>query len=147
MSRRILFPLAQVCVVTLLFAVIVMIGKAQSIIARGSIDRLAAEFEPEIKLAMEVGKIPSCTVALVADGRIVWQQAYGYSNVWSRTPAKIDSVYLIGSTFKAMSTVALLQLLEQGKFKLDDPVSPYLSEFKIQGEDAKQRFIQTWHIR
>jgi len=111
---------------------------AQAVAHTFNADRLATEFEPEIKRAMEAGKIPSCTVALIAGDRVVWQQAYGYANLWSRTPARLDSVYLIGSTFKAMSTIALLQLMEQGKFKLDDPVSQYLTEFKIQGEDPKQ---------
>jgi len=75
------------------------------------------------------------TIALVAGDRIIWTGAYGYSNIWARTPAVPTTVYLIGSTFKAMSTVALLQQLEQGKFKLDDPVNNYLTDFKIQGED------------
>ncbi len=140
MSRKTLVLLEYiclVCVITLLMALAAASGKAQPASAPIQADRLAAEFEPEIKRAMEAGKIPSCTIALIAGDRILWQQAYGYSNVWSRTPAKTDSVYLIGSTFKAMSTIALLQLMEQGKFKLDDPVNPHLNEFKIQGEDPK----------
>ena len=36
-----------------------------------------------------------------------------------------------------MSTVALLQLMEKGKFKLDDKVNDYLTDFKIQGEDPQ----------
>jgi CubicO group peptidase (beta-lactamase class C family) len=113
-------------------------SQAQTAASAINVDRLASDLEPEIKRAMEVGKIPSCTVAVVVGDRVIWQQAYGYSNLWSRSPARLDSVYLIGSTFKAMSTVALLQLMEQGKFKLDDPVSQYLTEFKIQGEDPKR---------
>ena len=101
-------------------------------------DRVVAALEPEIKSAMEVGKIPSCTVALVVGDQIVWQKAYGFANLWAKTPAKLDSVYLIGSTFKAMSTVALLQQMEQGKFKLDDRVNDYLTDFKIQGEDPQK---------
>lgn len=138
MFRKPYFFVARIWAVVLLFALTAAAGKAQSAGAVMQVDRLAAELEPEIQRAMDAGKIPSCTVALVAGDRIIRQQAYGYSNVWSRTPAKLDSVYLIGSTFKAMSTVALLQLMEQGKFKLDDPVSPHLTEFKIQGEDPKQ---------
>ncbi|HWQ36452.1 MAG TPA: serine hydrolase domain-containing protein [Blastocatellia bacterium] len=101
-------------------------------------ERLAAALEPEIRRAMSEGNIPSCTVALVAGDRIIWTGAYGYSNVRARVPAKTDTVYLIGSTFKAMSTMALLQLMEQGKFRLDDPVSQYLTEFKIRNEDPQQ---------
>jgi CubicO group peptidase (beta-lactamase class C family) len=59
------------------------------------------------------------------------------SNLWARTPAAPNTVYLIGSTFKAMSTIALLQQMEQGKFKLDDRVNDYLTDFKIQGEDPQ----------
>jgi len=99
------------------------------------VNRVAAELEPEIERAMIEGKIPSASVALVAGDQIIWTAAYGYSNLWARVPAVPSTVYLIGSTFKAMSTVALLQLMEQGKFKLDDRVSDYLTEFKIQGED------------
>jgi len=43
-------------------------------------------------------------------------------------------IWPIGSTFKTMSTFALLQQMEQGKFKLDDPVNTHLTEFKIQGD-------------
>jgi len=121
--------------ITILLAQIVLIcitaiAKAHAI----DIEHLAAELEPEIQRTMKDGKIPSATVALVAGDRIIWSGAYGYSNIWARTPATVDTVYLIGSTFKAMSTVALLQQMERGKFKLDDRVNDYLSDFKIQNE-------------
>ncbi len=102
-----------------------------------NVDRVVSQLEPEIQRAMLEGKIASCTVALISGDKIIWTGAYGQSNLWARTPAVPSTVYLIGSTFKAMATVALLQLMEQGKFKLDDKVSDYLTEFKIQGEDAK----------
>lgn len=110
-------------------------GLAQAPAPKANLKQVVAALEPEIKAAMEAGKIPSCTVALVAGDQIVWQQAYGYGNLWAKTPARLDSVYLIGSTFKAMATVALLQLHEQGKFKLDEPVNKYLGDLKIKGED------------
>ncbi len=103
--------------------------------ARIDIERVVTELEPAIERAMLEGRIPSATVALVAGDQVIWTGAYGQSNLWARTPAVPSTVYLIGSTFKAMATVALLQLMEQGKFKLDDRVSDHLTEFKIQGED------------
>ncbi len=100
------------------------------------VKNVAAELEPEIRRAMVEGKIPSATIALVSGDKVIWTGAYGESNLWARTPATVNTVYLIGSTFKAMSTIALLQQMEKGKFKLDDPVSQYL-DFKIQGDDPK----------
>ena len=102
-----------------------------------SIDRVIADLEPEIQRMMLEGKIPSAAIALISGDRVIWSNAYGYSNLWARTPATTSTVYLIGSTFKAMSTIALLQQMEQGKFKLDDKVSDYLTDFKIQNEDPQ----------
>ena len=102
-----------------------------------NIDRVVAELQPEIQRALLAGNIPSASIALISGDRVIWTNAYGYSNLWARTPATPNTVYLIGSTFKAMSTFALLQQMEQGKFKLDDPVNKYLGDLKIQGEDPQ----------
>jgi CubicO group peptidase (beta-lactamase class C family) len=98
-------------------------------------DSFVPELEDQIHRTLIEGNIPSITIALVAGDRIVWTGAYGYSNIWARTPAVPTTVYLIGSTFKAMSTVALLQQMQQSRFNLDDPVDRYLTDFKIQAED------------
>jgi CubicO group peptidase (beta-lactamase class C family) len=102
-----------------------------------NVDRVVAELEPEIQRALLAGNIPSASIALISGDRVIWTNAYGYSNLWARTPATPNTVYLIGSTFKAMSTFALFQQMEQGKFKLDDPVNKYLGDLKIQGEDPQ----------
>src|SRR2546426_8841350 len=118
-------------------AVVAMVLTAPRILSAQTvdIDRVVAELEPEIQRTLLAGNIPSASIALIAGDRVIWTSAYGYSNLWARTPATPNAVYLVGSTFKAMSTIALLQQMEQGKFKLDDPVNNYLTDFKIQGED------------
>ncbi len=109
------------------------IGGAQTV----NTDRVVSELEPEIQRMLLAGNIPSASIALIAGDKVIWTNGYGYSNLWARTPATPNTVYLIGSTFKAMSTIALLQQMEQGKFKLDDRVNDYLTDFKIQGEDLQ----------
>jgi len=100
--------------------------------------RIVARFEPELRRALLEGSIPSITVAITDREGELWSGAYGQSNLWARTPASTNTVYLIGSTFKAQSTVALLQQMEQGKFALDDPVSDYLGDLVIRGEDIER---------
>src|SRR4030095_10419698 len=124
-------------VVGICLAAIALSGSPSTTAQTINIDRVVADLEPEIQRAMLEGKIPSAAVALIAGDRVIWSGAYGQSNLWARTPATTNTVYLIGSTFKAMSTIALLQQMEQGKFKLDDPVNNYLTDFKIQGEDPQ----------
>ncbi len=101
-----------------------------------AIARVVAKLEPEVRRAMLDGNIPSITLALANRDGEVWSGAWGESNLWAGTPASTETVYLIGSTFKAQSTVALLQQMEQGKFELDDAVRDYLDGMEIRGEDS-----------
>lgn len=118
-------------------AAIILCGFSITVFGQNiDVKSLSADLEPEIRRAMVEGKIPSATVALVSGDKVIWTGSYGESNLWARTPATVNSVYLIGSTFKAMSTIALLQQMEKGKFKLDDPVGKYL-DFQIQNDDPK----------
>lgn len=104
--------------------------------------RVASEIEREARRLMLEGNIPSLTIALVDRERELWSGAFGESNLWARTPASTNTVYLIGSTFKAQSTVALLQQMEAGHFRLDDPVGPHVGPMTIRGErpDARVTF-------
>lgn len=105
---------------------------------RATIARVVAQLEPEIRRAMVEGRIPSLAISLTDRRDELWSGAYGESNLWARTPATTRTVYLIGSTFKAQSTVALLQQMEQGRFALDDPVSDHLDGLVIRGEDIER---------
>lgn len=99
--------------------------------------RLASLLDPEIERSLKLGRIPSMAVVCIAGDRIVWTRSAGLANVRVKTPAACDTVYLIASTFKTMSAMALLQLMDQGKFKLDDRVNDYLTDLKIEGENKR----------
>ena len=75
--------------------------------------------------------VPSISIALVRGDEIVWKAAFGYANVRTKTPATPDTIYNAASTFKAVTATALMQLAEQGKFKLDDPVNRYLGDTPV----------------
>lgn len=132
--RRLFFPSFAATFLTVAAALSAPFAVAAQTV---DIERVVAELEPEIHRMLVEGKIPSASIALVSGDKVIWTGAYGYSNLWARTPATPSTVYLIGSTFKTMSTVALLQQMEQGKFRLDDRVNDYLTDFKIQNEDPK----------
>jgi CubicO group peptidase (beta-lactamase class C family) len=129
LSKRLLAVVRLAAIISAVAAV----ASAQTV----NVERVVAELEPEIQRTLLAGNIPSASIALVANDRVIWTSAYGYSNLWARTPATPNTVYLIGSTFKTMSTYALFQQMEAGKFKLDDPVNKYLTDFKIEGEDPQ----------
>ena len=103
--------------------------------------RVVSRLEPEVRRAMLDGNIPSIALALADRDGEMWSGSWGESNLWAGTPASTETVYLIGSTFKAQSTVALLQQMEQGKFHLDDPVRDYLDGLQIRGEQIGRAHV------
>jgi len=88
--------------------------------------------------------VASVSLALVRDGEIVWKAAYGYANYRMKTPATPETIYVTGSTFKAVTATGILQLVEQGKCKLDDPINQYLGEDRV--HDNKEKPVTFRHI-
>ena len=82
------------------------------------------------KILSETG-IPSISIAMVKDDQIVWAEAFGYSNVRTKTLATPETLYCTGSTFKFVTAAAVMQLVEQGKLGLDDPVNKHLGDEAI----------------
>ena len=71
--------------------------------------------------------------AIVArDGKIVYYKALGYDDIDTKTPLKRDAIFRIASQTKAITSVAIMILYEEGKFLLTDPVSRYIPEFRNQ---------------
>lgn len=79
-----------------------------------------------LKAQMAAKHIPGLSVAVVQDGRVVKIAAYGVSDVAAKTPATLDTRYILGSCTKPFTAVAVLQLMEAGKVDLDAPISRYL---------------------
>lgn len=75
------------------------------------------------------GLAPNAVTFVAHKGQIVHYKTYGYSNLEAKTPLKKDDIFRIVSQTKALTTVALMMLYEQGKFLLEDPVSKYIPAF------------------
>lgn len=79
---------------------------------------------------IEAGVIPGGTFYLSHKGEVLVDKAFGHKDVEKKEDYKRNDIFRIASMTKALTTVAILQLLEDGKLGLDDPVSTYLPEFK-----------------
>ncbi|UHQ22205.1 beta-lactamase family protein [Lysobacter sp. 5GHs7-4] len=72
-------------------------------------------------------------VTLIArNGRIVDWRAYGYRDLARSRPLQRDDIFRIYSMSKTVTSVAVLMLMEEGRFALDDPISRYLPGFEAQ---------------
>jgi D-alanyl-D-alanine carboxypeptidase len=72
--------------------------------------------------------VPSASVAVVKDGKIVYLNAYGSARLESKTPATPAMRYSIGSISKQFTAAAMLLLQEQGKLSLDDKVAKFVPD-------------------
>jgi CubicO group peptidase (beta-lactamase class C family) len=87
-----------------------------------------------IEAQMAYEKIPGVTVAIIKDQQLVWSKGYGYADVENKVPMKDGSLCSICSISKLFTSIAIMQLWEQGKLRLDDSVSMYLPQFKVKQE-------------
>jgi CubicO group peptidase (beta-lactamase class C family) len=72
----------------------------------------------------------SISTAIIKNDRVIWAGAFGYARVNSDAAADTSTIYRIGSITKTFTVVILMQLVEEGKVKLDDPVENYVPEIR-----------------
>ena len=82
-----------------------------------------------LQKAISDGEVPSVVALIARNGKIVFHNAYGMADNKSKKAMEKDAIFRIASQTKAITSTAVMMLWEEGKFKLDDPISKYLPEF------------------
>jgi CubicO group peptidase (beta-lactamase class C family) len=78
------------------------------------------------------GRLNGGVALIIRNGKIVYHKAFGFDDLEKTKPIRTDNIYRIASQTKAITSVAIMMLYEEGKFLLDDPVSRYIPEFTKQ---------------
>jgi uncharacterized protein YbbC (DUF1343 family) len=101
------------------------------------LDSRLAVLDPVINEAIAQQQIPGAVLIVGHDGLVVYRKAYGSRAIEPRREAMtLDTVFDCASMTKVLATTpAIMQLWEQGKFRMSDPVAKYLPEF---GQNGKQ---------
>lgn len=76
------------------------------------------------------GEIPGAVALIARNGKIVYHKAFGMADAESGRPQQKDDIFRIASQTKAITSTAVMMLWEEGKFRLDDPISKFIPEFK-----------------
>jgi len=76
-------------------------------------------------------RLASVTIGIVHDQELVYAKGLGYANVEAKIPATPDTLYRISSQSKIFTAISIMQLRDQNKLHLDDPITKYLPWFKI----------------
>lgn len=75
------------------------------------------------------GFIAGAAGLIVRNGKIIYNKSFGLNDLENKSPLATDALYRIASQTKAITSIGLMMLFEEGKFLLDDPVSEYIPEF------------------
>jgi CubicO group peptidase (beta-lactamase class C family) len=89
------------------------------------------------ELLAEYG-IPSAAIGVLHNGQLA-EFAVGVRNVETREPATTDTVYQCGSMTKTWTALAFMQLVDEGKVELDEPVRTYLPDFTVADPEASAK--------
>ena len=82
-----------------------------------------------LKQSLVDNTIPGAVALIARNGKIVFHEAYGNAEANGKK-LKRDAIFRIASQSKAITSTAVMMLWEEGKFRLDDPISQYIPEFK-----------------
>lgn len=100
-----------------------------SVVEGISLSRLK-RFDDYIRQEIREEKIPGAVYLVMRNGVVVHQSAFGYSDIERQKSMTMDAIFSVQSMTKAVISVAIMMLYEEGKFQLTDPVSLYIPAFK-----------------
>jgi CubicO group peptidase (beta-lactamase class C family) len=80
---------------------------------------------------MSSNNTPGVSVAVINNGRVEWAKGYGVLEAGSRVPVTTETLFQAGSISKAVTAVAVMRLVEQGKLNLDEDVNKKLVSWKV----------------
>src|ERR1041384_2417920 len=117
---------------------VLMLAAAPAVSREGTFDLPAgARFNPD-KLAkiteffrneVATGKIAGANGLVQQHGKPVYHETFGVQDVVSKTPITDQTIFRLSSLTKLVTSVVAMQLIQDGKFKLDDPIAKYIPAF------------------
>jgi CubicO group peptidase (beta-lactamase class C family) len=79
--------------------------------------------------AIAGGEIAGAVALVARGGEIVYHRPFGFADIESQKPMRTDAIFRIASMTKAVTSVAVMMLYEEGRFALNDPVSEFIPAF------------------
>jgi D-alanyl-D-alanine carboxypeptidase len=86
----------------------------------------AAKLRTELPAAMKANAVPGIAVLIDSPSRGDWRATFGTAEIGKQVPMKMSDLFRIGSNTKTMTSTVILQLVEEGKLKLNDPIAKFV---------------------
>ncbi|HKP38726.1 MAG TPA: serine hydrolase [Pyrinomonadaceae bacterium] len=102
-----------------------------------------ARFEKDVDDFRNRLKIPGMSAVIVKDQKVVWAKGFGFADLENKIPATPDTLYHLASVTKTFASMLIMQLVEQGKLDLNEPMSHYSADFKDDSVKIKHIITHT----
>ncbi|RDV07574.1 class A beta-lactamase-related serine hydrolase [Sphingorhabdus pulchriflava] len=93
------------------------------------------------RTAMAQLQVPGVGIALIEDGKVIFEGGLGVKKVGSPEPVDAHSRFMVASNTKGMSTLMLATLVDEGKLKWDQPVTEVYPEFKLGSPETTKKVL------
>ncbi|MBL8760756.1 MAG: serine hydrolase [Phycisphaerae bacterium] len=109
----------------------------EAALAKAAQDSLA-DFQAWLDTTREAWKVPGCSIAIVKDGKVLATYASGLRDVENKKPVTPQTLFAIGSSTKAFTSMVLAQLVDEYKLEWDKPVINYAPTFRLYDKTVTQ---------
>lgn len=89
-----------------------------------------AQVDTVLKQYVNKSWLVGAVVIVVKDNQVAYYKGFGYSDLATKKPMQVDAIFRIMSQTKAITSLGIMQLFEQGKLNLDQNISEFIPEFK-----------------
>jgi CubicO group peptidase (beta-lactamase class C family) len=107
-------------------------------------DALVGKWEAEIPTWLTAAKMPAVSIAIIREGEVAWQRAFGVKDTGTREPVDPDTVFAACSNTKPVFAYGVMKLCERGVLDLDTPLTKYTS--RRVSADPRIELITTRHV-
>jgi len=102
----------------------------------GQLDASLQKIRAVVETSMKTWGTPGLAVGIVKDGQVIFVEGFGKRDVEKNLPVTAKTRFILGSTTKAFTTMAMGILVDDGKLDWDKPVIQYIPQFKLMNEYA-----------
>lgn len=102
-------------------------------------DKRLARLDSVLQKYVDSGMLPNAVTFVAKDGKVAHYKSFGWKDIDTKQKVQKDDIFRMGSQTKAITAVAVLTLVEEGKILLDEPIKKYIPEF------ANPRVLETFN--
>lgn len=131
---------------SILFLLLIMLPKGKTQTFSKSYQTQLEGQRDSIKALIARNEIPSMAIAVVKDGKVVWEEAFGWADKEKEIKATPETIYCLGSMSKSICATGVMTLVENEKINLEDPVNKLITPYTLRSYTNEANKIKVWHI-